>query len=185
MGVSRKGDESPMKMPWTIDTAKSRIGFTVRHMMSSKVHGVFRRWSGDLSIDPADLSTSSVTIAIDAVSVDTADRLRDEYLRSASFFDPVRHPHIAFQSTQIERMSPKGCTLRGDLTIRTKTRPVVLTVTIDPAWAGPSTRRLVCKASTRVDRRDFDLQWNAALEAGGLVVADRVDIAVEIVASPA
>jgi polyisoprenoid-binding protein YceI len=90
-----------------------------------------------------------------------------------------------FRSTQIERKSSKSSTVHGNLTIRAQTHAVVLAVSIDPAWPGPSAERLVCKASTRIDRRDFDLQWNAALEAGGLLVADAVEIAIDLVARPA
>ena len=100
-------------------------------------------------------------------------------------FDPDRYPHMAFRSTAIERKTSKSCNLRGDLTIRAKTQAVELAVSIDPAWQVPSAPRLICKATTRIDRRDFDLQWNAALEAGGLLVADTVEIAIELEARPA
>src|SRR5690242_16769285 len=101
---------------WQIDAARSSVGFTVRHMVVSKVHGRFMKWTADLVLDPANLIASKVEATIDVTSVDTRDGLRDGYLRSADFFDPAEHPTIEFRGTGIEG-GGKKYKVRGDLTI--------------------------------------------------------------------
>jgi polyisoprenoid-binding protein YceI len=165
---------------WEIDTARSAVGFTVRHMVVTKVHGRFTRWSGALELDLGNLTASSVHASLEAASIETRDALRDGYLRSAEFLNPEKHPTLEFRSTRIEG-SGKKYKVRGGLTIRGVTREVVL----DTVFGGQRTDgvlgpRIKFEATTKIDRRSFGLEWNAALEAGGFLVGDNVDITLDI-----
>ncbi len=169
------------KTQWTYDLSHSNVGFSVRHLMVSKVHGRFTRWGGSLEIDDADVTRSRIDVEIDASSVDTRDDKRDAHLRSADFFDADVTPNLTFRSTRIERISDGELAVHGDLTIRGVTRPVTLEIELngeakDP-WGG--TRRGF-SARTTVNRKEFGLHWNAALEAGGVLVGDKVEISLEI-----
>jgi polyisoprenoid-binding protein YceI len=166
---------------WEIDTIHSGVGFTVRHMVIAKVHGQFTKWSGILDLDPANLAASKVDVKIDAASIDTRDAQRDGHLRSADFLDAEKYPTIEFRSTSIEEVGAKKYKVRGDLTIRGVKREVVLDTVFggegkDP-WGG---QRVGFEATTKIDRKEFGLQWNTALEAGGVLVGDTIDIALEI-----
>ena len=166
---------------WDFDLSHSSVNFSVRHLMISKVRGRFTQWGGSLEIDDADLTRSSLEVSIEAASIDTRDDKRDEHLRSADFFDVANHPALTFKSTKIDKVSDAELAVTGDLTIRGVTRPVTLSVEVggevkDP-WGG--TRRAF-EAKASVNRKDFGLNWNAALEAGGVVVGEKVEIAIEI-----
>jgi len=166
---------------WEIDAARSNVGFTVRHMVISKVRGRFTRWRGTLALDWTELSASKVAVTIDVASIDTRDGPRDGYLRSADFFDVEKHPAIAFRSTRIEEVDAKKYRVRGDLTIRGVQGEVVLDAVLGgqgKAAAGASPAHF--RATTQIDRKDFGLQWGAALETGGFLVGDIVDVAVEV-----
>ena len=166
---------------WEIDTVHSSIGFTVRHMVIAKVHGLFTKWSGTLELDTLNLRASRVDVKIEAASVDTRDAQRDGHLRSRDFFDVENHPYITFRSTAIEEAGDKKYKVRGDLTIRGITRELVLNVAFggqgkDP-WGG---HRVGFEATTRVERKEFGLQWNTALEAGGMLVGETIDVNLEV-----
>jgi polyisoprenoid-binding protein YceI len=166
---------------WEIDTLHSGVRFTVRHMVVSKVHGQFAKWSGTLELDRSNLPASKVAVQIDAASIDTRDPQRDGYLRSADFLNAEKHPIIEFRSTRIEEAGAKRYKVRGELTIRDVKREIVLDTVFggqgqDP-WSG---QRIGFEATTKIDRKDFGLQWNAALEAGGVLVGDTVDVSVKI-----
>ena len=166
---------------WDFDPAHSSINFWVRHLMVSKVHGRFHDWTGTLELDDADPSKWRIDVKIDARSIDTREEKRDEHLRSADFLDVQNHPHIAFRSTAIERKGEDRLLVNGELTIRGTTRPVTLDVEAagrakDP-WGG---ERTGFSATTAIDRKDFGLQWNVALEAGGVLVGDKVNITIEV-----
>jgi polyisoprenoid-binding protein YceI len=166
---------------WEFDRSHSSINFHVRHLMVSKVHGRFHDWSGVLDIDDADLSRSRVEVTIDAASVDTKDEKRDAHLKSADFLDVEKFPKLTFTGTKIERLADDAAKLHGDLTIHGVTKPVVLDVELsgrvkDP-WGGT---RAGFSAKTTISRKDFGLTWNVALEAGGLLVGDKVEIGLEI-----
>ena len=166
---------------WQFDPAHSSIAFTVRHMMVTKVRGEFTNWSGTLDLDPDQPERSSVSVDIDAATIDTRVADRDTHLRSADFLDVANFPRITFRSTKIERTAPDALAIHGDLTIRGVTRPVVLAAEMNgpvkDAWGGV---RAGFSARTAIERRDFGLLWNVALEAGGFLVGDRVEIALEI-----
>jgi polyisoprenoid-binding protein YceI len=170
---------------WEIDTLHSDVRFTVRHMVITKVHGQFTKWRGTLELDPANLAASKVEVKIETASVDTRDAQRDAYLRSADFLDVERYPYLEFRSTRIEDVGAKKYKVRGSLTIRGVQREVVLDTVLgggnDPSVA----HRALFKATTKIERKDFGLQWNTALEAGGFLVGDTIDVALEVQAKKA
>ncbi len=165
---------------WNIDVGHSAIHFHVRHMVISKVHGRFARWSGALELDLEDLTRSSVEVRIDAASLDTQVADRDAHLRSADFLDVARYPELTFRSKRIERAGT-GYRVVGDLDLH----GVVREVTLEAEFAGTGkdpwgNERAGFSAKASLDRRDFGLVWNAALETGGVLVGEKVEIAIEI-----
>jgi polyisoprenoid-binding protein YceI len=166
---------------WNIDTVHSGINFSVRHMVVSKVRGRFAKFSGELAIDDGDLTRSSVDVAIDAASVDTGNAQRDTHLRSADFFDVETFPELRFRSTRIEQRGDARYAVVGQLTIRDVTREVSLDVEFGGRARDPwGNERLGFVATASVDRKDFGLRWNQALETGGVLVGDRIDIELEL-----
>lgn len=166
---------------WEIDSGHSGINFSVRHLVVAKVRGRFARWSGGFDAENGDLASAQVNTVIDASSVDTGVAERDAHLRSPDFLDVARFPEITFKSTRVEKRSENMLRVTGDLTIRGVTREVVLDVehsgrTTDP-WGN---QRAGFTATTTLDRREFGLIWNQALEAGGVVVGDRVSVEIEV-----
>lgn len=166
---------------WDFDLVHSSINFHVRHLMVSKVHGRFTKWSGVLQLDDEDLARSSVEVTIDASSIDTQEPKRDDHLRSADFLEVEKFPAVTFKSTQVTREGDERYRVTGDLTIHGVTRSVTLDVeggarVADP-WGGTRTG---FSARTSISRKDYGLTWNVALEAGGFVVGDKLDITLEI-----
>lgn len=166
---------------WEIDGSHSGIYFSVRHMVVAKVRGQFARWSGHFTAENGDLSRASVNVIIDASSLDTGVAERDAHLKSPDFFDVANHPEIKFASKHVEKQNDEALRLTGDLTIRGVTREVVLDVeyagrTKDP-WGN---ERAGFTAKAAVDRKDFGLTWNQVLEAGGVMVGDRISIEIEV-----
>jgi polyisoprenoid-binding protein YceI len=167
---------------WQIDSAHSGIHFAVRHLVIAKVRGQFSRWTGALTVPDGDFSRASVDVTIDATSIDTGVADRDAHLKSADFFDVASHPEITFKSTRVEKLGDERLRVLGDLTIHGATREVVLDVeyagqTKDP-WGNV---RAGFTAKTSIDRKDFGLTWNQLLEAGGVMVGDRINIEIEAV----
>ncbi len=166
---------------WNIDTVHSGINFSVRHMVVSKVRGRFAKFSGELAIDDADLTRSSVNVAIEAASIDTGSTQRDTHLRSADFFDVETFPELRFRSTRIEARGDARYAVVGQLTIRDVTREVSLDVEFGGRARDPwGNERLGFVATASVDRKEFGLRWNQALETGGVLVGDRIDIELEL-----
>ncbi len=166
---------------WKFDPVHSSIGFSVRHLMISKVHGHFKTWSGTLLVDEANPSASTVQVEIDASSIDTKEQQRDDHLRSPDFLDVQKFPHITFRSTKIEKISNEEYRVTGDFTVHGVTRPVVLNTEYfgkmkDP-WGG---ERIGFAAKTSIDRKDYGLTFNMPLEGGGVVVGDKVEINLDI-----
>lgn len=164
---------------WTIDPTHSEVGFSVRHLMVSKVKGTFKTFQGTVTIAD-NLEDSSVDATIDAASVDTRDEGRDNHLRSADFFHVDNHPQITFASTSL-RPQGRDYVLTGDLTIHGVTRPVDLDlefngVSRDP-WGGT---RSGFSATTEINRSDYGIEFNIPLDGGGVVVGDRIKITLEI-----
>jgi len=164
--------------PWTLDTAHSNAHFSVRHMMISNVRGEFTRITGDVSIDPRDLTRSFVNVAIDTASVNTREEQRDVHLRSADFFDAEKHPKITFRSKRIEAVGEREFRVIGDLTIRDVTREVAFAVdgptpVVKDPWGN---LRTGITATAKINRKDFGLTWNAFVEGGGVLVGEEVKI---------
>jgi polyisoprenoid-binding protein YceI len=168
---------------WNIDTVHSGINFSVRHMVVSKVRGRFAKFSGTLDLDDGDLTRSTIEVAIDAASIDTGTPQRDGHLRSPDFLDAERFPELRFKSGRIEKVGKGDDRYRvvGNLTIRDVTREVVLDVEYGGRAKDPwGNDRVGFIAKTSVDRKEFGLVWNQALETGGVLVGDRIDIDLEV-----
>jgi polyisoprenoid-binding protein YceI len=169
---------------YDIDKAHSEIGFEVRHLLT-RVRGRFTDFDGTIEYAGEDPQASSVLVTIRAGSIDTNEPDRDKHLRSADFFAVEEFATLTFESTRVRRRSETQYDRAGDLTIRGVTRPVTLAVTYlgkarDP-WGH---ERLGFEAETRINRKDFGLSWNAALETGGFLVGDEVRIVLSIQAVP-
>ncbi|MFO7168691.1 MAG: YceI family protein [Chloroflexota bacterium] len=168
-------------MPWQIDASHSQINFVVRHMMISKVRGSFERFEGTVEADENNPTAATVDVKIDAASINTKDAKRDEHLRSADFLDVANHPHITFKSTRLEQLDETHGKLHGDLTIRGVTRPVVLDVEYQGQARSPwGTVSAGFSATTKINRKDWGLTWNVALETGGVLVGDEVTVEIEL-----
>lgn len=166
---------------WNIDSSHSGIHFTVRHLVIAKVRGQFTRWTGRVQVPDDDFNRASVDVVIDASSIDTGVTDRDNHLRSADFFDVERHPELTFRTTSVKAAGENRLQIAGDLTIRGITRPV----TLDAEFLGRAkdpwgNERAAFSARTSLDRKDFGLTWNQALETGGVLVGDRIDIEIEV-----
>lgn len=166
---------------YQIDPSHSTVSFSVKHMMIAKVHGGFEKVSGSLDYDAAQPEKASIEAVIDAATINTREPKRDEHLRSPDFFDVAKFPTLKFKSTKVEK-DGDDLKVTGDLTIRDITKSVVLNV------EGPSAElkdpygqsKIGVSGSTKIKRKDFGLTWNAALEAGGVLVGDDVTITLDI-----
>ncbi|HEY0787143.1 MAG TPA: YceI family protein [Thermoanaerobaculia bacterium] len=165
---------------WTIDSAHSSAEFAVRHMMVAKVKGRFGKISGTVTGDLAKPETAAVDVTIDATSINTDNENRDKHLRSADFFEVETYPTITFKSKKIVKAGD-GLRMTGDLTIRGVTKEVVLDVEgpVAPVKVRDGFRS-AASATTRINRKEWGLTWNRALEAGGVTVSDDVDIEIEV-----
>jgi polyisoprenoid-binding protein YceI len=166
---------------YTIDPAHSSIGFTVRHAMVTNVRGGFAQHEGTLRLDGTDPSRSTASIDVDIASVDTGMADRDAHLRSADFFDAEKFPKMTFRSTGAEQLGGDKYRITGDLTIKDVTRPLA----IDLEFQGAATdvygnERVGFEGGAEILRSDWDLTWNAALEAGGVMVSDKVRLTFDI-----
>ncbi len=167
---------------WEIDAGHSRVGFAIRHMMVSTVHGTFDKYTGSVAVDDADTTKSKVHLDIDAASINTGNSKRDEHLRSPDFFDTAKYPKLTFESTKIEKRGADGLIVTGNLTIKNVTKPVVLTITgltgeVKDPWGGV---RRGASAQTKISRKDFGINWNKGLDTGGVVLGDDVTIELEV-----
>ena len=167
-------------MTWELDSKHSEVGFAVRHMMVSKVRGRFERFDAVVELDADQPANSRVEAHIDAASINTGAPDRDTHLRSADFFDVEQHPTIDFRSTRVERGRGDSFKVTGDLTIRGVTRKV----TLDGEVTGPATdpwgnHRVGFSLRGDIDREDFGLTWNQALEAGGFLVGKKVELSID------
>src|SRR6476620_10814320 len=165
---------------WEIDSSHSSLQFSVRHLVIAKVRGSFARWSGTIDVPNGDFSKATVTVTIDASSIDTGVADRDGHLKSPDFFDVAQHPELRFVGTRVQARSGDEIDVVGELTLRGITREVVLRVeqrgqANDP-WGNV---RAAFSAKTTIDRKDFGLTWNQALETGGVLVGDKVEIEAE------
>ncbi len=166
---------------WNIDQAHSGIHFSVRHMLFAKVRGRFAGWTATLELDPNELENSRVEVEIDAASIDTGVADRDTHLRSADFFDVESFPALRFKSREVKEIGERVYRVIGDLTIRDVTREVALDLAYGGLAKDPwGNQRAAFTATASIDRRDFGLKWNQVLEAGGVLVGERIDIELEV-----
>jgi polyisoprenoid-binding protein YceI len=167
---------------WNIDPVHSVAEFKVKHMMISNVKGQFAHVSGVLELDADDVTKSRVEASIDGASLNTRDPQRDAHLKSADFFHVENHPTLTFKSTGIKQTADGELSVAGDLTIRGVTHNVVFKVEgpTPPAKDPWGNTRLGLSATTKINRKDFGLSWNAALETGGILVGDEVTITLDV-----
>jgi len=167
---------------WNIDPAHSVAEFKVKHMMISYVKGHFAKVSGRLILNESDLTASSVEASIDAASIETRDAQRDAHLRSADFLGAEKFPTLTFKSGRIKVVGERELSVEGDLAIHGVTRKVVFTVEgPTPAAKDPwGNTRVAVSATTKINRKDFGLTWNAALETGGILVGEEVIITLDV-----
>ena len=165
---------------WAVDATHSSVEFAVKHMMVSTVRGRFKSFSGEIQADETNPTASSISAAIDVASIDTGVEQRDDHLRSDDFFNAAQYPQITFRSTAIEQRGEEW-KLAGELTIRDVTRPVSLDVEFEGRGADPwGGERAGFTATTKINRKDFGVNWNGVIEAGGVVVSDQVKITLNI-----
>jgi polyisoprenoid-binding protein YceI len=171
----------PAATVWQADPAHSVIGFSVRHMMISEVTGKFTDFSVTVEQRGDDFAGSAVQALVKAESLTTENADRDTHLRSADFFDVENHPEITFVSRVFTKLSDERYAIEGDLTIRGITRPVVLDAQFSGKAVSPWGQMIAAfKATTTIDRYEFGLKWNQALEAGGVLVGKHVDITLNL-----
>ncbi|MFW5468479.1 YceI family protein [Knoellia sp. CPCC 206435] len=160
---------------WAIDGSHTEVGFVARHLMVSKVRGSFRELSGTVEV-AEDITQSSVEVAAQIASVETGSADRDAHLKSADFFDAEQFPAMTFRSTSFD-----GETLTGDLTIKDVTKPVTFDVEFGGVGQDPwGNTKAGFEATTTVNRKDWGLTWNAAVEGGGVLVSDKITINIDV-----
>ncbi len=169
---------------YTIDPVHSSIAFKVKHMMVSDVKGEFETFSGTIKLDPKNPENSSVEVTIEAASVSTNNEKRDGHLKSADFFDVEKFPALTFKSKKVEKKGDQWVAT-GDLTMHGVTKEIELPFTLSgPMAIGPGSV-LGVSASTELNRQDYGVSWNKSLDAGGVVVSDKVRIELEVEAKKA
>lgn len=171
-----------MSTTWKIDPAHSSAEFKVKHMMISNVKGSFSGLSGTLVEDPANPASDTVEATIDIATISTGDPQRDAHLKSGDFFDAEQYPQMSFKSTSVVKKDEGEYEVTGDLTLHGVTRPVTFEVE-GPSAPGKDpwgNTRIGLAATTKVNRKDFGLTWNSALETGGVLVGEEVKITLEV-----
>lgn len=171
---------------WKVDASHTSVGFSVKHMMVSKVRGRFTGVEGTIEGDPADLTNAQINFTIDASTIHTNSDDRDNHLRSADFFEVEKYPNITFKSTKIVKTDDDEYDIIGDMTIKDVTKEVTFEAEYNGSGKNPWGVDVVAfEADTKISRKDFGLTWNQALEAGGVLVGDEIKIDLEVQANPA
>lgn len=171
---------------YNLDPAHSTLAFTVRHLVVSKVHGRFPKWTAELDFDLEDLSQSRVSVEVDVASIDTQSADRDTHLRSADFFDVEKFPTATFRSTKFEKAGGDNYRIHGDFTLHGVTKPVVLDTEFNGQSTSPWGQQVIgFSATTELNRNDWGLTWNKALETGGVLVGEKIKLSIELEASKA
>jgi polyisoprenoid-binding protein YceI len=166
---------------YTIDPAHSRIGFVARHAMITKVRGSFDEFEGSGELDAVNPANSSLQLTIKSASIDTRNADRDGHLKSNDFFDMEKYPEITFQSTKIEPSDATHFDVTGDLTIKGTTKPITVRLEFTGAAVDPfGNHRIGLEGSTEINRKDWGVNWNAVLEAGGMLVSEKVTLEFEV-----
>lgn len=180
VALALTGSANAAAETWDIDTSHSNVGFTVRHNVIAKVYGRFSDFDGTLTLDPANLGATVVDVTIQAASVDTDNEKRNNHLKTPDFFDVAKYPTITFKSTAVTPKDKETGVVKGDLTINGVTKPVELAYTVigfTDAWGG---QRAGFEATGSINRKEFNVNWNKALDNGGLVVSDKVEITLQV-----
>jgi len=168
-------------MSWKIDPAHTHINFSVRHMMVANVKGEFTSFDGNIVFDPEKPEESTVELVIDAASISTRVEDRDNHLRSADFFDVENHPHIVFKSTEVNVLNDTEAELKGELTIRDETHPITFEVELQGVGKSPYGQTVAgFEASGKLNRTKWGLNWNQALETGGIMVGEDIKLGIDI-----
>lgn len=168
-------------MSWKIDSAHTSVGFSVRHMMITNVRGEFEDVSGVVEFNPEQPTSSTIDVQIKAGSINTREPQRDAHLKSPDFLDVENYPEITFKSTEIEVIDDRRGRVHGELTIRGITHPVILDVEYAGMSRSPWGSTVAgFTATTTINRKDWGLTWNVALETGGVLVGDSIKVAIEI-----
>jgi polyisoprenoid-binding protein YceI len=166
---------------YTLDSVHTRIGFVARHAMVTKVRGQFNDFEGSGVVDPSDLTKSTVTVIIQAASIDTRNEQRDAHLRSNDFLAMEEYPQITFTSTGVQQTGPTSVELTGDLTIRGVSNTVTIPFEFEGAATDPyGNLRVGFEGSVVINRKDYGVTWNVALETGGVLVSDKVTLEFEV-----
>ncbi|MFS0863174.1 YceI family protein [Fredinandcohnia sp. 179-A 10B2 NHS] len=174
------------KAKWAVDASHSSIDFSVKHMMIAKVKGSFQNFEASIEADPTDLTTADIEFKVDLASVDTKNADRDNHLRSADFFDVENHPSMTFKSTTIVKTDDGEYDVTGDLTVRGTTKQETFKVVFEGQGKDPwGNEKVGFSAEGSINRSDYGLVWNAALETGGVLVGDQVKISLEVEAQKA
>jgi polyisoprenoid-binding protein YceI len=170
---------------WELDPVHSSIAFSIRHMMISSVRGQFRTFSGTATGDPSKPADATIEATIDAASIDTGNEKRDTDLKSPNFFDVEKFPKITFKSKKIESAGPGKAKVTGDLTMHGVTKEVVLDVEgpTAPIKDPMGNTKAGAHATTKINRKDFGITWNKAMDGGGIMVGDDVDVTIDVEAA--
>lgn len=166
---------------WEIDKAHSSVGFNVRHLVIAKVNGQFSDFTGSFVFDTDSLEAGMVEMTVMVASVDTDDEKRDEHLRSPDFFDAATFPEMTFKSKKVHDVSGDSFKITGDLTIRDVTREITFGCTFNGVVKDPwGNTKAGFSATAKINRQDFNVKWNKALDTGGVLVGDEVTINLEL-----
>lgn len=172
------------KTKWVVDAAHSSIDFSVKHMMVAKTKGTFHKFEAAIDADPADLTTANIEFTIDVSSIDTRNGDRDTHLRSADFFDIEKYPSLTFKSTKIVKTGEDEYDVTGDVTMHGVTRSETFAVTFEGQGTNPWGAEVAgFSGKGTINRSDYDLTYNAALETGGVLIGDKITVLLEIEAS--
>ena len=173
--------QSELTGTWSIDPTHSRVGFSSRHAMVTKVRGAFNDVSGTAQLDAEDMSRSQVRVVLQVASVDTRSPQRDAHLRSADFFDAQQHPTIEFDSTAVDEVDENQFIVTGELTIRGITRTISVPLELLGVDTDPFGQlRAGLEGSRRIDRKDWGVSWNTPLDSGGVLVSDKITLEFEL-----
>ncbi len=181
--MTKSSTWSALAGDYSIDPVHSQLGFSVRHAMVTNVHGKFEKAQGTIHIDGSDVSQSTVEVTVETASISTGTADRDTHLRSADFFDAEKFPAITFKSTRITPVDDETVKVAGDLTMHGVTNPVELTVTLTGSGMDAyGKERIGFEGGTTINRKDWNLTWNVAIETGGVLVSEKVKLELDIAA---
>ena len=173
--------ETVTKTKWTVDPSHTEIGFKVKHMMITNVSGSFGKFDITTETEENDFSSAQISFSADVASISTANPGRDTHLKSADFFDTEKYPQLNFVSTKMQKQDEENYLLHGNLTIKGVSRPVTLQVEFGGIGTDPYRNEKAGFTLTgKINRTDFDLNWNAALETGGVLVSEEVKLYADI-----